>query len=556
MAITLTGSGGLFTILGHIYGRLTDLNALMGGPPTPRVGSSGSGGTVTLTVGSTIVTATAVGAGGTGYPASSLFLASPVQAGGSGCVFVCVTNSSGVITAMLFLTGHGGTGYTAATVPLLALSAGASYQAAYTTFIADAAAATPNQEYQWDGYYSQLGGWQGQQTSIFQALAGIAGNILTAIVNANSALPNPSLQPALQALQAYFVTNSDTINQSTIVIGAQAASGTPVGNAVIASSYLNSAGYQSDTVFPETLTMACTADSYTGSQTLNQEQLLISGQPSVASSAYNWPGGSGAALSLNAIDASTYGAQTQLLTNGSFAIFTNANIPDNWIAAVGAVGTQIIQGSVNYDGAYSLGYVGDSSSLTSVYQPFNTTPSTTLGSGGTLAVLTPSTVYAVNFWMRVNTTPAAGALKISLCNSSGTVITNAAGSNNAFITSLTSLSTSWVNVQGFFQTPVVLPSGNPRVYIALSTALSTSTTLYIDRFAMTPAQQLYGFGSPYVAVFSGSIPLVLNDTWTVGITNNFGVVAEWLERTFGMKSLGVFLPSTSSNPTISDGLVT
>jgi hypothetical protein len=85
------------------------------GSPNQQTGTSGA--TVTLTVGSTIVTGVAVGAGGTGYPPSSVLLMSPVQAGGSGCAFAAVTNGSGVITSMVFVAGGGGTGYTAATVP-------------------------------------------------------------------------------------------------------------------------------------------------------------------------------------------------------------------------------------------------------------------------------------------------------------------------------------------------------------------------------------------------------------------------------------------------------
>ena len=91
------------------------------GPAVPSpldFGNGGSGGTVTLT-GTGAVTGVAVGAGGTGYPVSAVFLASPQQTGGSGCVFLCTTNASGVITATTFITGAGGSGYTAATVPLV-----------------------------------------------------------------------------------------------------------------------------------------------------------------------------------------------------------------------------------------------------------------------------------------------------------------------------------------------------------------------------------------------------------------------------------------------------
>lgn len=90
------------------------------GPATPAVmdfSNGGSGLTLTLTVGATIVTAVAIGAAGAGYPPSTCFLVSPTQTGGSGCVVAVVTNGSGVPTSVVFITGAGGTGYTAATVP-------------------------------------------------------------------------------------------------------------------------------------------------------------------------------------------------------------------------------------------------------------------------------------------------------------------------------------------------------------------------------------------------------------------------------------------------------
>lgn len=98
------------------------------GPTTPPAGgflphpfdfgNGGSGGTVTLTAAGA-VTNVAVGVGGTGYPPSTFFLASPQQASGSGCVFLCGTNPSGVITSMTFIANAGGGGYSSATVALV-----------------------------------------------------------------------------------------------------------------------------------------------------------------------------------------------------------------------------------------------------------------------------------------------------------------------------------------------------------------------------------------------------------------------------------------------------
>lgn len=97
---------------------VTVSNVGLDSPGNLNFGTGGSGLTVALT-GSGAVTAVAIGAAGTGYPKSSVLLCSPVQAGGSGCAFGVITNSSGVPTSVVFITGAGGSGYSAATVPTI-----------------------------------------------------------------------------------------------------------------------------------------------------------------------------------------------------------------------------------------------------------------------------------------------------------------------------------------------------------------------------------------------------------------------------------------------------
>ena len=401
MTVQLTGNGGIFTRLGHVFGGMADVLALEGGTATARVLS------------------------------------------------------------------------------------GASMQARYGTFEVDASY-TPVLNFILDGYYAQLQGWQSQQNGICQQLQSLASNYVIQQVNLDTPLASLSLNAALKVLIAQMNTSGSTIQQSTVAIGAQTAVGTPNGNAIIALSKLNSAGVQMDTIFPETLTLTCTTDSQ-GGATLNQEQLTLSGQNAVANVySFLWPGGSGVSAALKAIDATTYGSTTQMLTNGSFETFTNTNVPDNWTVGVGTAGTQIFKGSTAYDGSASLQFTGDGSNLTAVYQPFNTTPSTGLGTGGTPSTLKANTVYAVNCWVQVSATPAAGVLAISLTNNSGTVTTDAAGNANTVSKSLPSVSTSWVNVNGFFRTPAVLPSGF-RLQVALSTALSSGKALALDTPIPTPS---------------------------------------------------------------------
>lgn len=77
--------------------------------------ANGSGLTIDVTAAAGAVTAVAITAAGSGYPKSSFLLAALQQAGGSGNVFLVTTNGSGVPTAVTFITGTGGSGYSTAT---------------------------------------------------------------------------------------------------------------------------------------------------------------------------------------------------------------------------------------------------------------------------------------------------------------------------------------------------------------------------------------------------------------------------------------------------------
>lgn len=88
--------------------------------PTPwTFQNGGSGATVDLTVVANAVTAVASNQGGTGYPNSLGFLATPQVSNtvAAGCVFFATANSGGVITSCTFISNQGGTSYGASNLP-------------------------------------------------------------------------------------------------------------------------------------------------------------------------------------------------------------------------------------------------------------------------------------------------------------------------------------------------------------------------------------------------------------------------------------------------------
>ncbi len=470
MAVLLTGSGGLFTRLGHLGGLLNYLNATRGGATTSEVSNDVS---------------TKVG-----------------------------------------------------------------------TIEADYANGTARRDLV-DGIYGQVTSWKGNQSGLLSQLQTIAKNTVIAMVNDDTPQPDSSLATALTTLISQMTTAVASVNASSVAAGAQAAVGTPNGNPQIVVATKDQKGKVLEYTFAETLTFTCTQDSQ-GSATAFQEPLSVKGAAAQTDTLNQaWPAGSAVATSLNAIDATqnNQGGFNNLLQNSDFVTYTTTDNPDNWTIAVGAATTNVANGTATpyTTGGGGVRLVGDGGgTLAAITQQFNTMPSTTVGGGGTSAKLTPLTEYAVNFWIRCSATPAAGVLEVSLVDGSGTTIQDANSVNNLFTKSLTAVSTSYINVNDTFRTPALMPS-TVKFKIRLSTAIDNGKWVEVGRLGFAQMRQIYQ-GGPYVSVFSGNTKLLLNDAWTVAMTNTFGAFQKLFQRFFAMTGLGLILPSSGS-PTINDNLI-
>jgi hypothetical protein len=386
----------------------------------------------------------------------------------------------------------------------------------------------------------------------------LASNLLVVQCNADTPLSSQTTFAALSLLISQMIANTTTVNSSLPTAGTQTAAVgvTNVGNSVIVPSVVTGNGLNTQYVFPETITFTCSNDG-NNSATVNQEPYAVVGQSIVQDPlSWLWPGGSGTNLTINNTDATLNNSGGNLLNNSSFQTFSVTNVPDNWTIAVGTVTTNVAQDTSHaYYLASDVAFIGDGSTLTNLTQTFNTTP-VAGGAGGTNGTLSEQTAYAFSLWIRASATPAAGVLKIALVSGTtgaGTVINDNAGNANSVTYSLTSLSTTYVNVTGVFRTPTNLPS-TVRLSISLSTALSSGKTLYIGQIGLNKMTQLYA-GGPLFSLFAGNTPPVIGDSYTIAIGNTFGAFQKGFERLFGMKALGLQLPNTSSSPTVSDSLV-
>jgi hypothetical protein len=379
-----------------------------------------------------------------------------------------------------------------------------------------------------------------------------------------------SIQSAISELIRQMRVAAASVQACTVTATAAAFS-TPTannGNGVIAVSTKRGDGLVQENLFPETAYILCTQDSQTGGATRGQEQFTYYAQTAITDVWSNlYPGGAGGTQTLSAIDASVYQTSTgNMLNNGDFELFTT-NTPNQWTVLVGTPGTDFAKdtGTV-FDGSADLKFIGGTAVQSSIAQTFNS------GAGSTV-VLQPDTVYAVNYWVKADVVPASGVLTLDLVDGTNTTINDDQATANTFALTLSGISTSYVAKSTFFRTPRALPA-TQKLRVRISTVIPGGSNIFFDRLSMTPATTLYP-GGPMAAIFSGqtTAPFIANtsasappgtpgngDGFILTATNNYGGASNlstWqqlFERLFGMRALGLVLPS-SGGPTIADSLI-
>lgn len=388
-----------------------------------------------------------------------------------------------------------------------------------------------------DAVRSSLAGWNAYQSQI-------AATTLITMANDDTPLTSLTTFYALKLLISQMVSANETVKANTV--SASVATGsTNTGTAVCLASVKGPTGKDREYVIAEALTLTALNDSQSATATAGRESWSITGvvsQPDQLS--WDWPKGSAVStvLTAAAVDGSA-----QKLVNGDFEDFTT-NDPDYWEIVVGTATTHIARAAAPFTGTYSLSFIGDGSTLTAIRQEFADS------TNGNSYSLLPSTVYAFNCWVKMSATPGAGVLAATLTDSSGTTMTNDASASQQITKDLTGVSTSWVNFGGFFQTPSVLPSTPHYLKLHLTTALSSSRTLYIDDATFILPTLTY-IGGPYLAVFPGATATVKNDTFSVTVANDWGgKFQKYFQIFFDLRNLGLQLPSSGS-PTIDEALV-
>jgi hypothetical protein len=357
----------------------------------------------------------------------------------------------------------------------------------------------------------------------------VAQTTLIEQVRADVPTTPASVEDCMLELVKQLKVGPTTVKKNACAVTPTALSNT--GDGVLAVSIVRPDGIEGELIVGETALLKITGDAQSGTATAGSEPYSYRGLPATAGvTDWDWASGSGTSVSGTAVDAANAG----ILTNGGF---------DTWSGVT--IGTWTVTGTVTQQAS---GYVGSAA---------------VFAAGGTPALtqavtLEPLLAYAVNLWIKRTGVLSAGVLKVELIDGSGTVINDDAATANELTVNHGSIGSSWAAVQVWFRTPRVMPT-TVSVRVRASTAF-TGANVELDHMAMTePVAYPGGFG---IAVFSGSIPFVIDDGWSLASTNDRGgatYAASWqslFERFFGISRMGVQLPSTSGTPTLADTLIT
>lgn len=396
-------------------------------------------------------------------------------------------------------------------------------------------------------------------TTVMTPMASLSGlsrsTLLKMVADGSPTALGNSPQQALTELILRMRENSLTVKACNPSVTPTVLA-TNLGNGVLVKATKRGDGLVNENIVAELLRLGCSADSYTGGATEGQEQFVIQGAPlTTGPFDHNWPNGSGAQQSLNAVsadqDASSSG---NLLTNGDCEDWSGSPLAmDNWAITGGTWGTDVLRGTNPNRGTYAMEFVNNTGTTEVVYQEFNIAT-------GTTPALVPLTNYFVNFFAKkVSGTITGGILNVALVDSAGTTINDEQGIANSFNVICSTLTTSYVAKNEQFRIPEVLPAdGIVRLRFRMATAL-TGARFTIDDICFKSGVFAYPGGFPF-AVFSGATPFAQNDGWNIQTANDQGggsygaSFQTYFDRVFNMRGLNYLLPS-SATPTYPNSLI-
>lgn len=350
----------------------------------------------------------------------------------------------------------------------------------------------------------------------------IAGGVktLTEMVTADNANIPKSVIPAMTELNRQMRVATQTLLQNTITQGSVSYAGSNVGNGRV---LLHTAPVQMSP--SETITVQCISDTTTGA-TLGREVFQVTGGTRVSDVTSNqWPGGSGANLTLASSD---YVDGQNRITNGSFESWAGG-VPNSWTVLVGASSiSQLSAGA--FRGTSAIQHNGVAITQLQQFLP----PIT----------LAPGQRIIFGFWYkRVSGVGSAADIELELLDSTGGTYS---------VATQGTLTTSWQLAVTSTTNPVNAPSVSLEAFFSFP--IDAGVVKAVDAaFVFIPPQA--GTNGQFVQIIGGSTDWRIGDYATVQITNNYASnVLTYTERFFAPFANGIELP-VSGSPTIGNTVI-
>lgn len=396
-----------------------------------------------------------------------------------------------------------------------------------------------------DGLTSDFDAYRDNLVSIADSIANRATNrLIDRTTVANELLASPiqlDSTTIIPELAKQMIADSETIDNSAVVIGAPTAITGNVGNGTIYTTGTldgisePSPGFPPQTFYrgkltelavpSELMSISCIQDSDTDLLSEGQETFRIEGQPGPVSGSFDWRSeGSGVSLTLSTLN--TF----DVIANRDFE---NADVNNftNWDVESGAEGTEILQETVSaevFRGKSALALVG-------------TGTDATLRQTIPVELLQPNGLYL--FTVAVKGDAAAdGSLDIAFVSDSGEYTASGTEKISLDSTALQGLSGGYALQSFYWMIPASIPDD---LKLEIKYSGGTAGTIRVD--SITFGRMTYANGVGF-AIVAGATPFVRGDRFSVQVDNAEGVFQRFFRRQYHLQ-----MPSSNS-PTRADAL--
>jgi len=386
-----------------------------------------------------------------------------------------------------------------------------------------------------DGYKRNLQGWvRGMNTKAEQVLMH-----RESMLEQLNLLNGPSLANVLTELWRNMVDNTETINRSTVTIGAVTTDCVNVGvGGLITGKMLNGVtspgaafgsnweynGVDSELSSNDDMVMECTADSENDGATLGQERFSWYGRVPLTQGSFSWENyGSGSGPSMSTIQGDS------ILLNSGFDDFT-ADLPDSWTLDAGTVVTNIDDNTDVVLGTTALSLIGNAATASIQISQID-------------VANTPRNRFVFGFWIKGDAAISAGTLYIGF---TGTGYTASSGEKIELNTAALAAATTYTWFSAALNIPDQVPADWK--FIIRLNGTPSAHTVKIDAGGLVSPNYFNGI---YAVPYAGAGKFMRTDRLLFTVANDeAGIFQKWFRLAFGIQ-----MPS-SGTPSRADSLAT